>query len=141
MIPPVKLGFEIKARGPLFDGRTERKVEYSLQATIKYLVEVGWRLLDSILQKRPRGVYLSVEQAEKGKESKGNYRAHLMMTTQGSRYGEIRDGGVIYGPWLEGISTRNQTTRFKGYSAFRRVAQVLRGHTTEYFNAFWRRYS
>jgi len=33
----------------------------------------------------------------------------------------INDSNVIYGPWLEGLSSRNQTTRFKGYATFRRV--------------------
>lgn len=31
----------------------------------------------------------------------------------------VNDTGVVYGPWLEGTSSRNQTTRFKGYHAFR----------------------
>lgn len=31
----------------------------------------------------------------------------------------IHDRGIIYGPWLEGISSRNRTTRFKGYHSFR----------------------
>jgi hypothetical protein len=35
----------------------------------------------------------------------------------------VNDRGVIYGPWLEGVSSRNQTTRFKGYAAFRRATQ------------------
>lgn len=37
----------------------------------------------------------------------------------------IHDRGVIYGGWLEGVSSRNQATRFKGYAAFRRSAQKL----------------
>jgi hypothetical protein len=32
---------------------------------------------------------------------------------------------VIYGPWLEGVGSRNATTRFKGYAMFRRAAQTL----------------
>lgn len=36
---------------------------------------------------------------------------------------KVNDGGVIYGPWLEGTGSRNATTRFKGYSTFRRMAQ------------------
>ena len=39
--------------------------------------------------------------------------------------GRIDDNGVVYGPWLEGTSSRNQTTRFKGYGAFRMTAQWL----------------
>lgn len=35
----------------------------------------------------------------------------------------VHDRGIIYGPWLEGVSSRNQTTRFKGYASFRRATQ------------------
>jgi hypothetical protein len=37
----------------------------------------------------------------------------------------VHDRGVIYGPWLEGVSQRNQTTRFKGYAAFRKATQEM----------------
>lgn|SRR6266540_608761 len=33
---------------------------------------------------------------------------------------------VLYGPWLEGTSTRNATTRFKGYKLFRLTKNWLR---------------
>ena len=39
----------------------------------------------------------------------------------------VHDRGIIYGPWLEGVGTRNQTTRFKGYFSFRRAAQTTQG--------------
>lgn len=42
----------------------------------------------------------------------------------------ITDGGVIYGPWLEGTSSRNRTTRFKGYKTFRRIRTRLRKQIT-----------
>lgn len=41
---------------------------------------------------------------------------------------EVWDGGEhgpVYGPWLEGVGSRNATTRFKGYHAFRLAAQAL----------------
>lgn len=44
----------------------------------------------------------------------------------------VTDQGVVYGPWLEGIGSRNKDTRFKGYQTFRRVSQMLAaraGHT------------
>ncbi|TDC63880.1 hypothetical protein E1258_09550 [Micromonospora sp. KC207] len=38
----------------------------------------------------------------------------------------VHDQGVIYGPWLEGVGSRNfPVTRFKGYSHWRRVRQAL----------------
>lgn len=38
---------------------------------------------------------------------------------------ELTDGGVVYGPWLEGTSSRNSSTRFKGYHTFRLVEQQM----------------
>lgn len=33
----------------------------------------------------------------------------------------VHDSDIVYGPWLEGVSERNRSTRFKGYFAFRRA--------------------
>lgn len=38
----------------------------------------------------------------------------------------VHDRGIVYGPWLEGVSHRNQATTFKGYHSFRRATQALR---------------
>lgn len=35
----------------------------------------------------------------------------------------VHDRGVIYGPWLAGQGSRNQTTRFKGYAHWRLATQ------------------
>lgn len=37
----------------------------------------------------------------------------------------IIDDPVIYGPWLEGVGSRNKKSRFKGYNMFRRATQQL----------------
>jgi len=52
----------------------------------------------------------------------------------------ITDGGVVYGPWLEGISSRNMTTRFKGYMTFRKTSQELEKKSREVFNKYLRRF-
>ena len=39
---------------------------------------------------------------------------------------EVHDSGIVYGPWLEGVGSRNYpVTRFRGYSTFRKVAQEI----------------
>jgi hypothetical protein len=39
---------------------------------------------------------------------------------------EVHDSGIVYGPWLEGVGSRNApVTRFAGYSMFRKVAQQI----------------
>ncbi len=35
----------------------------------------------------------------------------------------VHDRGIVYGPWLEGTSSRNRTTRFRGYAALRRAVE------------------
>lgn len=52
----------------------------------------------------------------------------------------VNDRGVIYGAWLEGTSSRNQSTRFKGYASFRKattatnreVSRLVRQPVAEY---------
>jgi hypothetical protein len=38
----------------------------------------------------------------------------------------VHDRGIVYGPWLEGTSSRNATTRFKGYASFRKARNSVR---------------
>lgn len=52
------------------------------------------------------------------------YRLQVNAQPDGPNW-KITDGGVVYGPWLEGVGRRNQTTRFKGYRTFRIIRQRL----------------
>jgi hypothetical protein len=51
----------------------------------------------------------------------GYYESQIADTPVSPFLHRVHDSGVVYGPWLEGISSRNQTTRFKGYHTFRIV--------------------
>jgi hypothetical protein len=60
----------------------------------------------------------------------GYYESNVRIKNSSSGH-EVWDGGwagPVYGPWLEGVGSRNQTTRFKGYHAFRKAAQALDRH-------------
>jgi hypothetical protein len=66
---------------------------------------------------------------------KGTYHTHFKNPTgyyesnvrlkNSSEVWDGGQGGPVYGPWLEGVSDRNNATRFKGYHAFRKAAQAL----------------
>lgn len=61
------------------------------------------------------------------KQPTGYYESNVRTHRAGTGW-EVWDGGEqgpVYGPWLEGVGSRNQTTRFKGYHAFRKAAQAL----------------
>ena len=54
----------------------------------------------------------------------GYYQSRLKINRQGADR-VITDSNIVYGPWLEGTSFRNQATRFKGYHSFRTVGRQL----------------
>lgn len=106
-MPDVSVSFD----GPIFDGRADSEAARFCEAlegdiAAQVYADVMFNLNRSI--KRPTPYY------------------ETQITTQ--RLGDARvvhDRGVVYGPWLEGTSERNRTTRFKGYASFRRAAQSV----------------
>lgn len=105
----ISLGMD--KHGPVFDGRAAHAAHDLVQHLEEKLAQEGYndvrRELGHVL-KHPTGYYESRIQTDNlGGES------------------VIHDGGVIYGPWLEGVGSRNRSTRFKGYFTFRKVAQRL----------------
>lgn len=50
-----------------------------------------------------------------------------------SFHGLVSWNKLIYGPWLEGVGSRNTTTRFKGYFIFRQATTKLRVKASHIF--------
>ena len=103
-------------------------VRREVNGMIRDVVEAGVERLNETLRPGPAGVYLSVSDARPGQGSTGHYRSNLHPTF-GNMQGRIDDNSVVYGPWLEGTDSRNQTTRFKGYASFRRTRDWLDKNT------------
>lgn len=101
----------VKISGPLFDGRADAAVNAFTDEAEVRIAEHGVNMvrtqLDRVLR-NPTGYYESQVQTDR---SVGDVA--------------INDNGVVYGPWLEGVGSRNRTTRFKGYATFRIVTQQL----------------
>lgn len=53
------------------------------------------------------------------------YASRSVRTRAMSDHHVVTDSGIVYGPWLEGVGSRNQTTRFKGYAIFRRTTASM----------------
>ncbi|TDC47641.1 hypothetical protein E1281_25920 [Actinomadura sp. KC345] len=104
------IGFDVdvERHGPIFDGRAQAAARQMARATEEELAEVAVNLVVSELGRvlqHPTGYYQSQIQTDRA--------------TGGTR---VTDGGVVYGPWLEGVGSRNApVTRFRGYSTFRRI--------------------
>lgn len=114
----------VTRKGPWFDRLPKEHVRRVADKVMQEVMEAGEARLNTILRPRPAGVFLSLEQAGRARYSTGNYRRNLNSRMEAGE-GILSDGGVIYGPWLEGTSSRNQTTRFKGYFSFRQTGQWM----------------
>src|SRR3989337_3657930 len=65
--------------------------------------------------------------AAQGYKQTGHYARSINGRMTSTLHGILTDSSVIYGPWLEGVSSRNDATRFKGYGIFRRTRDKLQG--------------
>lgn len=106
------LKVNVRVKGPLFDPGAPAAVNEALNAIVSDTVAEGERLVK--LDLRPGHGLLT-----------GHYARSVHGEVTGSLHGIVHDSRVVYGPWLEGVSNRNRTTRFKGYAMFRRAAQQL----------------
>jgi hypothetical protein len=101
----------VVARGPLFDGVAKHELPAAVAAVqheVASYAEYQWQA----------NMYGSFQNAT------GRYQSHVNIAQRGPDL-VVSDGypgsGLLYGPWLEGVGTRNKTTRFKGYFALRRA--------------------
>ena len=100
------------ARGPVFDGRAETAMDAFLQEANQEVADEGV----SMIRNRLSGVL---------QHPTGAYQAAIHTERHGQDWQLLDDRGPK-GPWLEGVSRRNSSTRFKGYHTFRLATQQLR---------------
>lgn len=99
--------------GPLFDSRADTAVKDLQREAVERVGGQGLANVHSLLNvaiRNPTPYYETQLTVEAGADT-----------------ALVHDRGVIYGPWLEGVGSRNATTRFKGYHSFRTARQELEG--------------
>lgn len=103
---------EIKTSGPLFDGSFPRLVQ-------DFIDDAEWEV----------GAQASANVHQNADGSFKNptpyYETQIAVERRDPDV-VVHDRGIVYGPWLEGVSTRNQLTRFKGYRIWARAANQTR---------------
>jgi hypothetical protein len=103
------LDAELVANGPLFDGRAERALQ-------DYVDAVERRIAD-VVAARVRAVVDS-----SARESTGYYRDRVTAEPRGRDW-VATDRGARPGPWLEGTTSRNARTGFRGWASWRQARQ------------------
>jgi len=111
-MPRYRVNITVDQKGAIFStSKTKAAAQRAVTGINDTLAQAGVTLIKSYLGAvliNPTGFYESNIQVDRGQQSRF-----------------VSDNGVSYGGWLEGIDPRNSTTRFKGYSAFRRAKQQL----------------
>lgn len=118
------VNIKVQMKGPIFDRQNRSLPRKTIEKLVARVVEEGDIQLARVLRPKPAGVFKTRAEAGIKQASKGNYRRRMEKWARGLR-GLITDGGTEYGPWLEGASRRNQSTRFKGYHSFRKTTQWM----------------
>lgn len=105
------MGVNVRKKGAVADGSAGKKVAGIVE-------ELG----EDIGQKVHNAVKLRLGQVL---VNPTGYYESRVTTDVSSGSVVISDGGVVYGPWLEGTGSRNGRSRFKGYATFRKVSQEI----------------
>lgn len=121
----MRLNADVNVSGPLFT-IGPRELTNAIKDTVEEVVLTGEREARLMAQPAPSGMFHTREYAAgAGYFQTGNYNRSINGRLQGSLHGTISDSNSVYGPWLEGVSSRNQATRFRGYHIFRKTKEKL----------------
>ena len=104
----MSIGFEVKISGPFLTGQPERVFRDMFDDA---LYEVG----NVALERWQYHLNASI------KHPTPYYETQIIQQRLGMAE-VIHDRGIVYGPWLEGTSSRNARSRFKGYASLRKAA-------------------
>lgn len=117
----LKVSVSLDVSGPLADGRAEKAVEDWQERTTQALAAEAVKMLgDTAMDKSGR--------------ASGAFREHLKAVTVSPGEASVPGPmirGVVWAPWLEGTSTRNKSTQFRGYKLFAKTRAELNQRATD----------
>jgi hypothetical protein len=123
---------DIDAHGPVFDGVAEGVVHRFCRDLENKIGDIGVAMIRAYLPTQYQ--YLRNPASlgwHKDKHFIPGYYEDVIHKLDVVDAVLIHDTPCVYGPWLEGVGSRNATTRFKGYHTFRIIAQGLNAVATD----------
>lgn len=111
-MPQWRVNVSTKQRGPIFNNALSKAAGRRMIIRInEAIAQEGVDRVQAVLSNVLRN-------------PSGYYKSKIIVQRR-EIYRGVWDSNVIYGGWLEGVSSRNASTRFKGYFTFRKVRQAL----------------
>ena len=114
MAKTLKVTVDAQVTGPLANGEAERAIQDWAHNTAQRLGDEGVEALQAFPM-------------DKTGRAHGGFQENLHNITAGpeAKIPGPMIRGVTWAPWLEGTSTRNSSTSFKGYHLFRKTRTDL----------------
>ena len=107
------MSIDIHFEGPLFDGRAAAAMQEFAEAARDDVAEFGEEIALARM-----GSYF--------RHPTGYYESNVKTSLVSSDTARVHDDGVVYGPWLAGVGSRNfPVTIFKGYAHWREAKQLV----------------
>ncbi|MCZ4509953.1 hypothetical protein O3Q52_17460 [Streptomyces sp. ActVer] len=107
------MSLEISFEGPLFDGRAARAMQDAADDAREDIAEFAEERVLTLT-----GGYF--------RNPTGYYESRIETTRVSSEVSLVHDNDVVYGPWLEGVGTRNRPRPgFPGYGHWRQTKQLV----------------
>lgn len=104
--------------GPWFDARGDM-----------YIEDVASEIVSELIQQGQSEAQLLMAQTFQNPTP--YYETQVQFYQVSDWEGVVDDRGIIYGPWLEGVGSRNKTTRFKGYWNWRNATRILQKYAND----------
>lgn len=98
--------------GPIFEGKATPEIRRFLRDCERALADAGVEYVLNVTKAR-------------FKTRTPFYETQVKVRPLQTNRLQVSDGGIVYGPWLEGTGSRNAISRFKGYRMFRIAKQRL----------------
>lgn len=112
------IAIHAQVEGPIFSRHAKAIIEDAVQDTVRELVSEGEKMAK---ERAIEVVYSHGGAHPEQYRPTGRWLNSLHGEMTSPHEGTIDDSKLVYGPWLEGVSSRNDATRFKGYATFRHV--------------------
>jgi hypothetical protein len=110
----------IESDGPLFDGKMEDDLKDVAEDVYLALAERGAEIVRAKLHPQLR-------------HPTGFYESRLIGEVVNG-VATVHDQGVVYGPWLAGVGSRNSTSSFKGYDHWVKASAALAEEASDISN-------
>jgi hypothetical protein len=119
--------------GPFFDTEGDGILADGLLAARHAVADKGIELTVAAFDEHIRvnngrhTASITVTDESRSYTSSSGHRSYTLDVDVPQKTSVVTTSNATYGPWLEGVGSRNATTRFKGYWGFRQAASELDG--------------